>query len=99
MTAGECQRCAWPVDRTGVYKTIDGFKWAMKEGGTAPFPKSKEYQNLKVGAYDPEKGSESEIALYTTNLDDRSEEAEEDVEEEEDDEEEDEEEAADEGQK
>jgi len=34
-----------------------------------PFPKVKEYQKLKVGAYDQEEGSESEIHLYTTHED------------------------------
>jgi len=50
--AGECQRCAWPSDRKGNHKTMDCFRWARKEVGTAPFPKAKEYQKLKVGAYD-----------------------------------------------
>jgi hypothetical protein len=49
---------------------MDCFRWAKKDVGTAPFPKAKEYQKLKVGAYDQEKDSDSEIDLYTT--DDRS---------------------------
>jgi len=46
---------------------MDCFRWAKKEVGTAPFPKAKEYQKLRVGAYDQEADSESEIYLYTTN--------------------------------
>jgi len=63
--AGECQRCAWPIDRKGAHETMDCFRWARKETGTAPFPKDKEYQKLKIGAYD----QESEIDLYTTDDD------------------------------
>jgi hypothetical protein len=65
--AGECQRCAWPGDRKGAHKTMDCFRWARKEVGTAPFPKAKEYQKFKVGACDQEEDSESEIDLYTTD--------------------------------
>jgi len=73
--AGECQRCAWPGDRKGAHKTMDCFRWARKEIGTAPFPKAKEYQKLKIGAYD----QESEIDLYTTDDDsDTSQDSEED---------------------
>jgi len=43
---------------------MDCFHWIRKETETAPFPKAKEYQKLKVGAYDQE---ESEIDLYTTD--------------------------------
>jgi hypothetical protein len=71
--AGECQRCASPGDRKGAHKTMDCFRWAIKDVGTAPFPKAKEYQKLKVGAYNQEEDSESEIDLYTTD-DDSSEE-------------------------
>jgi hypothetical protein len=39
--AGECQRCAWPQDRRGSHKTLDCFRWARLEKGTAPFPKRK----------------------------------------------------------
>jgi hypothetical protein len=45
---------------------MDGFRWAKKDSGTAPFPKAKEYQKLKVEAYDQNEESESEINLYTT---------------------------------
>jgi len=61
--AGECQRCAWPGDRKGAHKPMDCFRWARKEVGTAPFPKAKEYQKLKIGAYD----QESRIDMYTTD--------------------------------
>jgi len=67
--AGECQRCAWPGDRKGAHNTMDCFRWARKESGTAPFPKAKEYQKLKVGAYD----QESEVDLYTTDDSEESE--------------------------
>ena len=63
--AGECQRCARPGDRKGAHKTMDCYRWARKETGTAPFPKAKDYQKLKIGAYD----QESEIDLYTTDED------------------------------
>ena len=39
--ARECQRCVWPQDRKGSYKTIDCFRWKKLETGTAPFPKKK----------------------------------------------------------
>jgi len=44
---------------------MDCFRWAKKETGTAPFPKAKEYQKVKIGAYD----QESEVDLYTTDND------------------------------
>jgi hypothetical protein len=65
--AGECQRCAWPADRKGSYKTMDCFRWARKDIGTAPFPMAKQYQKLKVGAYCQEENEDSEIDLYTTD--------------------------------
>ena len=46
---------------------MDCLRWACKEVGTAPFPKAKEYQTLKRGAYDQEEESESVLDLYTTN--------------------------------
>jgi hypothetical protein len=46
---------------------MDGFRWAKKDIGTAPFPKAKEYQKLKVEAYGQNEESESEIDLYTTD--------------------------------
>jgi hypothetical protein len=78
--AGEYQRCAWPGDRKVAHKTMDCFRWARKDIGTAPFHKAKEYQKLKIGAYDQEEDSESEIDLYTTD-DESSEEEEEEGEE------------------
>lgn len=65
--AGECQTCAWPADRNRAHKTIDCLRLARKEVGTAPFPKAKEYQKLKVGSYGQKDDSESEIDLYTTD--------------------------------
>jgi len=56
---------------------MDCFRWARKEIGTAPFPKAKEYQKLKVGAYNQEEESESEIDLYTTDQEESEEEEEE----------------------
>jgi hypothetical protein len=50
--AGKFQKCAWPADRKGVYKTMDCCRWARQEIGIAPFPKPMEYKKLKVGAYD-----------------------------------------------
>jgi hypothetical protein len=46
---------------------MDCFRWAKKDVGTAPFPKAKEYQKLKVGAYEQKEDLESEIDLYTTD--------------------------------
>jgi hypothetical protein len=37
--AGECQRCTWPQDRKGSYKTLDCFRWKRLKNGTAPFTK------------------------------------------------------------
>jgi hypothetical protein len=68
--AGECQRCAWPGDRKGAHKTMDCVRWTKKDVGTASFPKAKEYQKLKIGAYNQD--SESEIDLYTTDDSDSS---------------------------
>jgi len=67
--AGECQRCAWPGARKGAHNTMDCFRWPRKGIGTAPFPKAKDYQKLKVGAHNQEDDSESEIDLYTTDDD------------------------------
>jgi len=47
---------------------MDCFCWARKEVGTAPFPKAKHYQKLKVGAYHPKE--DSEIEKYMTNEED-----------------------------
>jgi len=69
-STGEFQRCAWPADQKGSHKTMDCFRWARKEKGMAPFPKAKEYQKLKVRAYDQE---ESEVDLYTTDDEEDSE--------------------------
>jgi len=49
--AGECQRYAWPADRKRAHKMMDCFRWPKKQVRTASFPKTKEYQKLKVGAY------------------------------------------------
>jgi hypothetical protein len=58
------------------------FRWARQAVGTVPFPQAKEYQTLKVGAYEQEDDSESEIDLYTTDDQDyEDEEEDEDVEE------------------
>jgi hypothetical protein len=68
--AGECQLCAWPGDRKGAHKTMDCFRWQRMEKGTAPFPKPKAYQQLKVGAYEQDEDEdedEEQIDLYTTD--------------------------------
>jgi hypothetical protein len=46
---------------------MDCFRWAKKDVGTAPFPKAKEYQKLRVGAYHQEGDSHSEIDLYMSD--------------------------------
>jgi len=63
-SAGECERCAWPADRKWSHRTMDCFCWIRKDKETAPFPKAKEYQKLKVGADDLQ---ESDIGLYMTD--------------------------------
>lgn len=67
LATGECQRCAWSGDWTGSHKTMDCLRSARKEVGTVPFPMAKEYQQLKVGAY--EQDEDLEIDLYTTDED------------------------------
>jgi hypothetical protein len=67
MAAGECQGCHWTGNRKGSNKTMNCFGWPRIEVGTAPFPKAEEYQKLKVGAYDQEEESVSEIDLYATD--------------------------------
>jgi len=42
--AGECQRCPWPKDRKGSFKTIDCFCWKRVEKGIVSFPEGKQYQ-------------------------------------------------------
>jgi len=44
--AGVRQHCAWPQDRKGSHKTIDCFRWARKQRGTALV--TKHYQQLKA---------------------------------------------------
>jgi len=44
--AGECHRCTWPQDRRRNHKTIDCFRWARKERGTALVP--KHYQQIQA---------------------------------------------------
>jgi len=45
--AGVCHRCAWPQGRKGAHKTLDCFRWARKEKGTAAVPKAMQYQKIK----------------------------------------------------
>jgi hypothetical protein len=40
--AGKCQSSTWPGDRRGPHQTMDYFRGAKKEVGTAPVPKAKE---------------------------------------------------------
>jgi len=39
--ADECQHCAWPRHREEGHNTLECFRWAKIENGTAPFPKRK----------------------------------------------------------
>jgi len=48
--AGECLRCAWPSDRKGTHRVKDCLRPIKLDKGTAPFPKAKEYQRMKVAA-------------------------------------------------
>ena len=50
----ECMRCGWPADRKGNHKTMDCYRPVKTDKGTANFPKAKEYQKLRVGAYELE---------------------------------------------
>jgi len=55
-------RCGWPADRKGNHKTMDCYRPVKTDKGTANFPKAKEYQKLRVGAYELE---EDQKDLYT----------------------------------
>jgi len=59
--AQECMRCAWPADRKGNYNTMDCFRPIKTDIGTGNFSKTKEYQKLRVGAYELE---ENQKDLY-----------------------------------
>ena len=62
----ECMRCGWPADRKGNHKTMDCYRPIKTDKGTATFPKAKEYQKLKIGAYELE---EDQKDLYTEESD------------------------------
>jgi len=61
-TQRECMRCAWPADRKGQHKTTDCYRPIITNAGTASCPKPKEYQKMKIGAYQMESDQED---LYT----------------------------------
>jgi hypothetical protein len=48
--AGEYLSCAWPSDRKGSHRVKDCRRPIKLDKGTANYPKSKEYQRLKVAA-------------------------------------------------
>jgi len=62
----ECMRCGWPADRKGNHKTMDCYRPVKTDKGTANFPKAKEYQKLRIGAYELE---EDQKDLYTEESD------------------------------
>jgi len=67
----ECKRCAWAAHQTGAHKTMDCFMWIRKEKATPLLPKPKEYQMMKVGAYDLQ---EEEQDVYTDESEEHSDE-------------------------
>jgi hypothetical protein len=52
--ARQCMQCAWPADRKRNHKTMDCYTPLKVDAGTANFPMAKEYQKLRVGAYELE---------------------------------------------
>jgi len=64
--ARECMRCAWPADRKGNHKSVDCYRPVKLDAGMANFPEAKEYQKLRVGAYELE---EDQKDLYTEGSD------------------------------
>jgi hypothetical protein len=64
--ARECVRCAWPVDKKGNHKAMDCYRPIKIDTGTANFPMAKEYQKLRVGAYEL---AEDQKDLYTEGSD------------------------------
>jgi hypothetical protein len=64
--ARECMWCAWPADRKGNNKTMDCYRPLKVDAGTANFPTAKEYQKLRVGAFELE---EDQKDLYTEDFD------------------------------
>jgi hypothetical protein len=50
--AKECQRCAWPADRKGNHNTMKCIRDIKLSKGTADYGHPKQYQKMKVGAYD-----------------------------------------------
>jgi len=75
--AGECLRCAWPSDRKGNHRVVDCRRPIKLDKGTAPFPKAKDYQKMKVAGMQLESDSEE------SSSDDSESEEEEDSEEDE----------------
>jgi len=64
--AREYIRYAWQADRKGNHKTMDYHRAVKTDAGTANFPKAKEYQKLRVGAYELE---EDQRDLYMERSD------------------------------
>jgi hypothetical protein len=68
-------RCAWAADRKGNHTTMDCYRQIRTKTGTANFPKAKDYQKLRVGAYELEEdqkdlcteGSDSDELRYTAS--------------------------------
>ena len=56
--AGECLRCAWPPDRKGTHMVADCIRPIKLDKGTAPLPKAKDYQKMKVAGMQLESDSE-----------------------------------------
>jgi hypothetical protein len=50
----ECMRCAWLADRKANNKTVDCYRSVQTDTETAHYPKAKEYQKLREGAYELE---------------------------------------------
>jgi len=59
--AGECLRCAWPVDRRGTHKVKDCQTPIKLDNGTASIPKANDYRKMKIAGVELSNGeSDSE---------------------------------------
>jgi len=60
-SAGECLRCAWPSDKKGSHRVADCKRQIKLDKGTAAFPKSKDYQKMKVAGTKLQSGTENDL--------------------------------------
>jgi len=69
-SAGECLRCAWPSDRKGTHRVKDCVRPIKLDKGTASYPKSKEYQKMKVAAMQQEESEDEDSQTSESDSDD-----------------------------